>query len=149
MEVPESPSLVSENCDACQSERRALSQRSALRIVKSHSPDHGEYQDCRLGQHWHHTVPPPADHAILGQHARHVLLAVLRVQALSRCTEDNDLVIKKPHDGGAIVGGEPELKLGQDAARDLFGISHRASLPELGHPTILLATVERCRRSLS
>jgi hypothetical protein len=59
---------------------------------------------------------------------------VLRVQALSCCTEDNDLVIKKPHDGGAIVGGEPELKLGQDAARDPFGISHCASLPRLGHP---------------
>jgi hypothetical protein len=64
----------------------------------------------------------------LGQHARHVVLALLRVQALSACTEHNDLVIEKSHDNGEIVGGEPELQLGQDAARDLIRISHRASL---------------------
>ena len=109
MEVPESPSPVSENGDTCQSERRALSERSALRIVKANCPDHGEHEDCRLGMYWHHSVPPPANHAILGQHARHVVLALLCVQALSACTEDNDLVIEKSYDKGEVVGAEPEL----------------------------------------
>ena len=95
MEVPESPSPVSENGDTCQSEERALPERSALRIVKANCPDHGEHQDWRLDKYWNHSVPSPADHAILGQHARHVVLALFRVQPLSACTEDNDLVIEK------------------------------------------------------
>jgi hypothetical protein len=128
MEVPESPSPVSENGDTCQSERRALSERSALRIVEANCPDHGEHEDWRLGKYWNHSVPSPADHAILGQHARHVVLALLCVQPLSACTEDNDLFIEKSYDSLEIVGAEPELKLGQDAARDLIRINHCASL---------------------
>jgi hypothetical protein len=45
----------------------------------------------------------------LGQHARHVVLALFCVQPLSACTEDNDLVIEKSYDNGEIVGAEPEL----------------------------------------